>query len=356
MNDTEINDIRSSNDFKIKTFSDYKKTDVTKAFLNSLVGNKVEEACNWGCELICSGHYSDLWEVIIKFICKYIHLGNPKLPIYIEMRFNKFKEIMLGGYVGNELSMRNNEKIRKLFAEIIVVLCYSRRKHSFEAIKIEKEKEFDISFMASKLKAPNVDYAKESFYKDDPKELFIAINEFAYHVSQESKNIVLACYWIEWIIEFEKICSSKKIKCICERRLFAPVNPKYQMDIIWIIWDVLLKQSNKIENNKVCEKILKALLSIFSIKYSNGSKKRRKYLLYFAVALMIEKIDLNVEIINDKKEIDIIVSKINIIYKQLKKNEIAPKTDYLFNGIEKSNIDKTIEKLEIMKNVDIVTQ
>lgn len=355
MGDTEINDIRTNTEFKIKTFSDYKKTDVTKAFLNSLVGNKVEEACNWGGELICSGHYSDLWEVIIKFVCKYIHLGNPKLPIYIEMRFNKFKEIMLGGYIGNELSMRNNEKIRKLFAEIIVVLCYSRRKHSFEAIKIEKDKEFDITFMASKLKAPRVDYANESFNKDDPKELFIAINEFAYHISRESRNIVSACYWIEWILEFEKICNSKRIKCLCERRQFAPVNPKYQMDTIWIIWDVLLKQCNKIENSKVSEKILNSLLTIFSIKYSPAAKKKRKYLLYFAVALMVEKIDLNVEITANKTEIDAIVGKINIIYKQLKKNEIAPKTDYLFNGVEKSNIDKTIEKLEMMKNLDIAT-
>jgi hypothetical protein len=271
------------------------------------------------------------------------------------MRFNKFKEIICNGYLGNELAMRNNEKIRKLFAEIILVLCFSKKKYSFETVKIEKQSEFDISLMATKLKAPSIDYAKETFLKDDPKELFIAINEFAYHVSKDSKNMVSACYWIEWILEFEKMCSSKKIKCLCERRTFAPVNEKFQMDIIWIIWDVLIKECNKNEKNKLREKILKSLLSIFSIKYSNGSKKRRKYLLYFAVAIIIEHVDYGIEIINDKNEIDRIVSKINIVYKQLKKNEVLPKTDYLFNGLnpEKSNIDRTAERLEMMKNVDI---
>ena len=141
MNEIEINDIRIIADFKSITFSEYKKTSVNKELLNSLVNSKVEHACNWAAELICSGHFSDLWETILTFIGKNVHLGNPKLPIYIEMRFNKFKDILLNGYLDNELSMRNNEKIRKLFAEIICVLCKSRKNHSFESIKIKKQEE-----------------------------------------------------------------------------------------------------------------------------------------------------------------------------------------------------------------------
>ena len=55
------------------------------------------------------------------------------------------------------------------------------------------------------------------------KNYFIAMNEFAYHVTQESKNSVTACYWLEWILEYETICKHKKEICIAETRQIAPI-------------------------------------------------------------------------------------------------------------------------------------
>jgi len=99
----------------------------------------------------------DLWEIILYNAAKHIHIGNPKLPIYLNMRFQSFKEIVNVGYKNNELSVRNNDRIRKMFAEIMCVMCTSQKKHAFETVKVNKD-DFELFNMNDKLKAPNVEY------------------------------------------------------------------------------------------------------------------------------------------------------------------------------------------------------
>jgi hypothetical protein len=218
---------------------------------------------------------------------------------------------------------------------------------AFDNIKIKKE-DFDMTQMTDRFKAPNVKYAEAVFLKDDPKELFVAINEFAYNISQEGNNIISACYWIEWIIEFETLCKNKKEKIRCERRSFVPVDAKLQMDIIWIVWDLFFKEAEK--RSKIIKKVIEALLSLFTLKFTPGCYKKRKYILYFGVSLLCENVTVDEEIIR-KSQQDIVtnvIKKIDLVYQQIKKNEVSPGTDYLFKDIRGSNLEKTIEKLEKM--------
>ena len=62
---------------------------------------------------------------------------------------------------------------------------------------------------------------------------------------------------------------------------------------------------------------------------------------------MTEKVDLKLDMIQNYDIIKKALANVNVIYKAIKKNEHAPKTDYLFKNVkERSNLEKTIEKLD----------
>jgi hypothetical protein len=345
--DCLIQDIRDERDFRFVTFSNFKVSQVSKELITSLMQSTIEPSCYWSAELICSGHYIELWETIILFMSRYIHLGSPKLPIYISLRMDTFK-LMMKEICESELSFRNNLKIRQMFAEIIATLCYSRKKHAFETVKIKKE-EFSMSNIQTNLKAPNVSFAEIAFKSEDPKELFVAINEFSYHLSSHSKNCYNACYWLEWLLEFNAICIKNKHSCIAERRNWPMIESKYQKDCIWLIWDIIKGRAEE-KKCSVIIKIIASLLDIFCLKYSREIIKKRKYLLYNCVSLLTDPCDLTIPLWDDKEKVMNVGKKINIIYKEIKKNEKAPKTEYLQIQTGKSNLDKTKEKLEKMNS------
>ena len=347
-----INDIR--NDFKNITFSNYQKSKARIELLNCIYDNKIENANYWIAEFICAGHFLDIWEIIILYSSKFIHSGNPKLFIYLNMRYKNFTNIINSGYSNNIIVLRNNIKIRKLFAEIVSTLCYSNKKHIYQQIKLNKTEEFDLTNISNKFKAPNVSYVKNIFKDDDPNELFIPFNELIYNIN--IKNSIECCYWYEWIIEYENICKKKKKKCICQARTYAP-NGTHN-DIIWIIWDILFyyaNENNSILNNKnnlpIINKIIDSLYNLFIIKYKASFKTKRKYIIYFAFSILIDTIDYNIPITNYSENIKAIVDKINNLYRDIKKNEISPNTDYLFKDIKKTNMEKTIEKIEMINNL-----
>ena len=160
-------------------------------------------------------------------------------------------------------------------------------------------------------------------------------------------------YWLEWFLQFDQICKNNKIKLLCETRSHINVDFQFQKDTIWLIWDAIFNENNNRDNyKKLKKKILNSLLDLFTIKFIYSCKKKRKSLIYFAISLITDPINFNISICENPDFTNNVVNKIDTIYKDVKKNEVNPKTDYLFANVKQDNLDKTISKIELMNNFE----
>ena len=74
----------------------------------------------------------------------------------------------------------------------------------------------------------DTNYIKNLFREGDTKEVYIALNEFYYNIT-DAKDSIMACYWVEWILEFDVLMRKHKKKNLCERRQYVPVAPDEQI-------------------------------------------------------------------------------------------------------------------------------
>lgn len=349
----EINDIRSGPDFKTSSFSKYKRSDVNKELIQCMAKGRVEAAVHWCAELACAGHFADIWECIITALARYS--GNAKVAIYIESKLAAFKHILNQGEFARELDLRNQSTIRAIFAEVVCVICFAPKRSVLEPIKLDKNEGFDVLLIQERLTAPDTELGDDIFCKEDPKELYIAINEFAYCISPQSANLAGACYWIEWIIEFAAICLRRKTTCKCMRRDFAEVPPARQMDVIWMIWDCIRHRAQY--KSKLIQKAVDAALSLFSLNYTPAACKRRRHLLHFVVSIVIDTTERATEIIaeKDKPVLHSVLSQLNDLYADIKQNEVSANTDYLFSSLDdaRNTMDASIKKMQMMNAMDL---
>ena len=283
------------------TFSNYKKSLAAKELMTSIYYQKNEDAYFWTAELLSSNCIIEIWDTYIEFMCKYTHIYNPKIPIYLHKKFLEFKEI--AGETNDDIKLRNIDEIRRLFFTLTLIFCSSKRECVLDIPAFQFN--FEIDKMYTNLKAPNVSYIQNYFKNGDPKEYYIPLNELMFHL-KETKNKMDIFYWIEWIIEYDALLLKNKKQLQCVKRAFA-VNT----NIIWIIWEILLSFDKQ---------PIDSLLELFSIKYKTNKKK--KCILHLCAMYIISKVDYNIPIL-DTSLLKNIEESINIAFEKIKKKEIA---------------------------------
>lgn len=310
--------------FKSSSFSNYKKRDVSKKLILALYYGKLEESFFWTCEMLCSNMMIELWNCYFILMSKYIHVYNPKLPIYILKKFEDFKKITIQH--NNDLELRNIQSVRLCFCSLSLILCYSQKLTILDDLKYKFD--FKIENLYENLKAPHLKYIDYIYKMHDPKEYIIPFNELIYHL-QETKQKTDIHFWINWIIQYDVLCRKKKKIILCASRSFySDKNEKLAQNIIWIIWDILLKMGKAMKNDTMIH-IINSLFELFTIKYVVSCNKSRVHIIYHVIELVLlgNQVDMNVDILKNKEALKNIEQNIDTIFEQIKKNETTHEED-----------------------------
>ena len=149
--------------------------------------------------------------------------------------------------------------------EIVCIVSESSKKKYTGLNKINNS-EFNINIIKDKFISTDKFLLENIYNENDPKEIKIVLNEFYNSISK--CNLCNSIYWISWIIEWEKLNIKKYKKYICGYRKITGVDSKYHTDIIWLIWEIILKITY-IKDIDFLTKQIQSLYQLFKINYSN---------------------------------------------------------------------------------------
>ena len=309
-----ITDSRKLKDFKEQTFGGYNISQASAALDKAILEDKLEPALHWVLQLFLSGIVSSLWSKLINFASKQINIYNPKLPEFIYNKNKEWYEIVDNAKFtkDNVLLLRNHPKVRLLLAEITAVLVLSKKRKLNQLPKIKKE-EFIIDKFKAKLEAKDNRLVENIILDGEPSEIRIAINEMAYHIYH--KNTIKTLYWLNWIIEWERINSKKYGKYECASRNIEGVDAKYYKDVVWLIWAIIhkIKQLNtgistlgcvSGYNNSITterDKQIQSLWKLYTNKFTPASRAKKQSYIIWSILYLIEPVDYIVPLIDRPK-------------------------------------------------------
>ena len=130
--------------------------------------------------------------------------------------------------------------------EVIRILALELK--SIGYVKI-KENDYNLNLLQSRFISTNKDLINDKLKYGDPEETKIILNEFNYCLIK--KKYELCVYWLSWILNWEKINTKKNKNYICGYREISNVEPKYYTDLVWLIWEILIKETSKLNNENL---------------------------------------------------------------------------------------------------------
>ena len=166
----------------------------------------------------------------------------------------------------------------------------------------------------------------------------IILNEFNYCLV--TKNYELCNYWLSWAFEFEKKNTKNKLY-VCAYRTIENIDKKYCNDLCWFIWEIIIKESFKLNENAIDN--IQSLYMLYKDDFKPSQKSKRNLIFLYAIKYFTDIYSFSSTIIPDFNIIIQACSNVNNLF-----------TDKIHNT---HNVEKTIqEKKNYNSNVKNIKQ
>lgn len=354
-----IKDVRTFESFKKKTFSGFKKNDIINAVFKSIENKKIENACHWTCECIVSGYALCLWEKLINFACKIVHINNPKLPYFIYR-----KNLVLMNQIARLntkskdkfIYLRNSQMVRNLFFDVVTTLTSSIKTKRYDKYpKIDDKEDFNFTNLQKRLCAEMNILPQHIIHFNDPEELRIIMNEIFIMLKNMQFGYEKCCYWILWLLKYENIHKKKKKLWIIDERDIEDLDKKYRGNIVWVIWETIFEEM-KIRNSRNINKQITSLYELFKCNYTNGKRTARIPIILNAVGYLTNNIKFNIPLRINMKLFIQMQCNVNKMFGDKKIHEIKNEeiNDKFKKPPKKENISGEIinDKITLFNEID----
>lgn len=311
MNKFEIFDKKNSNS-KL-SYSNYKKTDVKKKFIESLKNKDLDKCILFCVELDMSGEQEFIWNQIIYYYCDYINLYNTGFIIYFYKRYLSFINYTKKIY-DNKYDYRNSLKMRNHLIELICTFLLSNY-NNLQKLPSINAKHFD--FKNHKLLCKEINDINNIILINDPKDIIIPCNEILYilKLKDNSKYKNNCLFWINWLFVWDKKFNNDFVV-----RKIENIDSKYHNSISWIIWEIIFYSIKSKKNNCLLNKI-KCLFYFFKLNYKKQTQKNKLIVVAILLILDSKRYD-ELEFFNDYHIILKSVMNVNYFYNQVHQNKI----------------------------------
>ena len=347
-NEYIIYDNRSLKEFSKISFSKYIIKDVITALNKSLSECKIEASINWAIELLLSGHINKFWDKIISISIKNININNPNICYFLYTKYSKHIELVKKH---NILNIRNDQCYRNLLAEVCFIVCNSLKTKSLSFFKI-KDSDFNMNYLESKIIANDPHLIDDKLKHGDPNETKIILNEFNYCLI--NRKYELCVYWLSWMLDWEKKNTKKDRLYICGLRDIHNIDRKYFNDIVWFIWEIILKEGAKI-NNEFLNAQIQSLYKLYKYDFKQSSKSKKNVYFLVAIKYFTDNYHINENINNYHLLIQscLNINKLFFEKNKLSKNNAISKQIKQFNeNVNVINNDIKLKETKAKNNLD----